>query len=137
MLHDDGALREMLRRCRSVAIVGAKDRPGSPVDGVGRYLLAAGLTVFPVHPVRQTVWGLAAFPSLADVPGEIDIVDLFRAPEHCPGHAREVLALAAMPKLFWMQSGIDSPEARAILAGLPVMAVADRCLMVEHRRLLA
>lgn len=137
MLYNDGALRELLRRCRTVAIVGAKDRPGSPVDGVGRYLLAAGFTVHPVHPVRKTVWGLDAFPTLADVPGPIDIVDLFRAPEHCAGHAREVAALATLPGIFWMQSGIDSPEARAVLTGLPITVVADRCLMVEHRRLLA
>jgi predicted CoA-binding protein len=137
MLQDDGALRALLRQCRTVAVVGAKDRPGSPVDGVGRYLIQAGLTVYPVHPVRKTVWGLAAYPSLADVPGAIDIVDLFRAPEHCPAHAREVAALAVTPRIFWMQSGIASPEAAAILSGLPVTVVSDRCLMVEHRRLLA
>ncbi|MEF3698361.1 CoA-binding protein [Desulfolutivibrio sp.] len=137
MLQDDSALRALLRQCRCVAVVGAKDRPGSPVDGVGRYLLRAGLTVYPVHPVRKTVWGLIAYPSLADVPGAIDIVDLFRAPEHCPAHAREVAALAVSPKIFWMQSGIASPEARAILAGRPITVVEDRCLMVEHQRLLA
>jgi predicted CoA-binding protein len=137
MLENDSALRALLRQCRSVAVVGAKDRPGSPVDGVGRYLLQAGLTVHPVHPVRKTVWGLAAYPSLADIPGPIDIVDLFRAPEHCPAHAREVAALAVSPKIFWMQSGIASPEARAILAEWPITVVEDRCLMVEHQRLLA
>lgn len=137
MLENDIALRALLRACRSVAVVGAKDRPGSPVDGVGRYLLQAGLTVFPVHPVRKTVWGLPAFPSLAELPGPVDIVDLFRAPEHCPAHAREVAALAVPPRLFWMQSGITNPEARAILAGLPITVVSDRCLMVEHQRLLA
>lgn len=137
MLENDIALRALLRECRSVAVVGAKDRPGSPVDGVGRYLLRAGFTVYPVHPVRKTVWGLAAFSSLAELPGPVDIVDLFRAPEHCPAHATEVAALPIPPRIFWMQLGIDSPEARVILAALPITVVADRCLMVEHQRLLA
>lgn len=137
MLDDDRALRALLRDCRTIAVVGAKDRPGSPVDSVGRYLLKAGFTIFPVHPVRKTVWGLAAYPSLADVPGPIDIVDLFRAPEHCPGHAREAASLVPLPRIFWMQSGIVSPDAVSILAGLPVTVVSDRCLMVEHQRLLA
>ncbi|QLA16463.1 CoA-binding protein [Desulfolutivibrio sulfoxidireducens] len=137
MLDDDRALRELLRTCRTVAVVGAKDRPGAPVDGVGRYLLDVGFTVYPVHPARKTVWGLTAYPSLADVPGPIDIVVLFRAPQHCPDHAREAVALVPPPRIFWMQSGISSPEAASILAGMPVHVVSDRCLMVEHRRLLA
>ncbi len=137
MLDDNRVLRALLRDCRTIAVVGAKDRPGSPVDDVGRYLLRAGFTVHPVHPVRKSVWGLTAYPSLADVPGPIDIVDLFRAAEHCPGHARETASLVPLPRIFWMQSGIVSPEAATILNGLPVTVVSDRCLMVEHQRLLA
>jgi hypothetical protein len=119
-----------------VAIIGAKDKPGSPVDRVGRYLLQAGFTVYPVHPVRQNVWGLPTYVKLQDIPGRIDIVNLFRASEHCAGHARETLELPTPPTIFWMQSGIASPEARSILSGTPVMVLEDLCLMVEHHRLL-
>ncbi|WP_235957031.1 CoA-binding protein [Fundidesulfovibrio magnetotacticus] len=128
-------MREALAGCRSVAVVGAKDKPGSPVDRVGRYLLEKGFTVYPVHPVRKTVWGLQAFPTLADVPGPVDIVNLFRAAEHCPAHARETLALPTLPRIFWMQLGIFSFEARSILAKSPVMVIEDSCLMVDHRRI--
>ena len=60
---------------------------------MGRYLLDKGYTIFPVHPVRKTVWGLTAYPDLASLPQPVDIIDLFRAPQYCPAHAQEVLAL--------------------------------------------
>ena len=66
----------------------------------------------------------------------MDIVDVFRAPQYCPEHAREVLALPWRPKIFWMQSGIASPEARKLLEATGVAVVEDACLMVEHARLL-
>jgi len=128
-------LKTLLAEVKTIAVVGASDRPGRPVDRVGRYLLDAGFDVVPVHPARRSVWGLPASRSLADVDRPIHCVDLFRAAEHCAGHAREVLALADPPLVFWMQSGIVSPEAEAILAPTGVRVVQDRCLMVEHRRL--
>lgn len=135
MLIGDAELRAILDGCTTVAVVGAKDKPGSAVDRVGRYLVETGFTVIPVHPVRKNVWGLETYPSLADIPIPVDIVNLFRAPEHCPEHARETLALPALPRVFWMQLGIFSFEARTILAKNPLSVVEDLCLMVEHRRL--
>ncbi len=135
MLIGDAQLREILSACSSVAIVGAKDKPGSPVDRVGRYMMEHGWTVLPVHPARKNVWGLETYPSLTDLPCGVDMVNLFRASEHCAQHARETLALAVLPKVFWMQVGISSFEARAILSQSPVTVVEDLCLRVEHRRL--
>ena len=115
------AIRDVLQRSRSIAIVGAKDKAGQPVDRVGRYLLDKGYTIFPVHPVRKTVWGLTAYPDLASLPQPVDIIDLFRAPQYCPAHAQE---------------GIRSAEARALLEPEQILVVEDLCLMVEHARLL-
>ena len=84
-MHDDD-LRSILARVKNIAVIGAKDKPG-PVDRVGRYLIEAGFTVFPVHPARKEVWGLPVSPTLADVPERIDLVDVFRAPEFCLAHA--------------------------------------------------
>lgn len=131
------ALRSLLQDAKSIAILGAKDKAGQPVDRVGRYLLDQGYTVYPVHPVRRAVWGLEAFPTLAALPAPVDIIDLFRAPQYCPEHAREVLLLPWRPRVFWMQSGIRSPEARELLRAVNLMVVEDACLMVEHARLLA
>ena len=137
MLIHDATLRELLRKTNTIAIVGAKDSPNSPVNMVGRYLLEQGFTVYPVHPARKTVWGLPVSRTLADLPGPVDMVNLFRAAQFCPGHAEETLALSPLPACFWMQSGISSPEAGEVLAGSGVFVVEDRCLMVEHRRLSA
>ena len=129
-------MRAVLGESRSIAIIGAKDKPGQAVDRVGRYLLEQGYRVVPVHPVRKTVWGLPAFATIAELPEPVDIINLFRAPEYCPGHAQEVLALGWKPKVFWMQLGIRSPEARQALAETGITVVEDSCIMVEHARLL-
>ena len=133
---DDRLMRAMLGESRSIAIIGAKDKPGQAVDRVGRYLLEQGYRVVPVHPVRKTVWGLPAFATIAELPEPVDIINLFRAPEYCPGHAQEVLTLGWKPKVFWMQLGIRSPEARQALAETGITVVEDSCIMVEHARLL-
>lgn len=131
----------LLQAARRVAVVGAKDKAGQPVDGVGRYLIEAGLKITPVHPVRATVWGLPVRTSILELDPDVDIIDLFRAATACPEHARETLTLIEKrrtdkPLVFWMQSGIDSAEAREILAHAEnVVVVADRCLMVAHRQL--
>ena len=133
----DDKIRALLSSAKTIAIVGAKDKQGQPVDAVGRYLIQAGYTVWPVHPVRRNAWGLSAFLSLAELPGTADIIKLFRAASACPAHAREVLALPWKPSAFWMQTGIRSPEAGQMLAAHNISVLEDMCIMVEHRRLFA
>lgn len=131
----DEKLKALLSEVKTIAVIGAVDKPGRPVDMVGRYLINAGYTIVPVHPVRKDVWGLTTYADVRDIPGPVDVVDVFRAPEHCPGHAREVLGMAALPKIFWLQSGITSAEACTCLGEHSITYIQDRCLMVEHRRL--
>lgn len=130
-------LRSMLQNVRKIAVVGAKDDPGQAVTNVGRYLINAGYEIFPVHPTREKVWGLTTYKSIGDLPEPMDLIDVFRAAEFCPDHAREVLALAERPKIFWMQLGIRSPEAAAMLKKEGIIVIEDACLMVEHRRAFA
>ncbi len=132
---DDTELAAFLGAARTIAVLGASDKPGRPVDRVGRYLIRAGYQVIPVHPVRKSVWDIPAWPCLAAVPHPVDIVNLFRAAEYCAGHARETLALPCPPLLFWMQSGIVSEEAMNLMRGRGIAAVQDACIMVEHARL--
>lgn len=134
-MHRDSELAALLAQVQTIAVVGAVDKPSRPVDSVGRYLMAAGFTVVPVHPQRTGVWGLPTYPNLASVPVPIDLVNLFRASESIPGHAREVLALKHRPLAFWMQQGIVSREAEAILAGSGIIVIQDRCLAVAHQGL--
>ncbi|WP_272701316.1 CoA-binding protein [Desulfovibrio sp. Fe33] len=131
MLIDMKELAPLLREVKTIAVVGAVDKPGRPVDMVGRALIEMGFTVIPVHPKRSDVWGLPTYASLGDIPTPVDMVDLFRSPQFCPEHAREVLAMSPLPRIFWMQSGITSPEAREILSGSGITVVEDRCSKVE------
>ena len=132
---DDQALRALFERVRSIAIVGAKDVAGQPVDRVGRYLMREGFDVFPIHPKRTGVWGLDTYRSLLALPKAVDMVVLFRAGLLCPSHADEVLRMTVKPACFWMQEGIHSEEARKMLEPSAVMVVEDVCVMVEHARL--
>lgn len=136
MLHSDQELTGLLSEVKTIAIVGAVDKPGRPVDRIGRYLMEHGFKVIPVHPKRKDVWGLPTYSSLLEIPEPVDLVNLFRRAEFCPDHARETLQLSPLPKALWMQSGIVSDEARMILKDVPVRVIEDRCIMVDHRNLL-
>jgi len=134
MLHNDKELAALLRKVKTIAIIGAVDKPNRPVDNVGREMMNMGFDIIPVHPARKDVWGLTTYTSVTEVPSRVDIVDLFRNAQFCPDHAREVLKMDPLPKIFWMQSGIASPEAREILAETDITIVEDRCLKVELQR---
>ena len=134
MLYNDKELAALLSEVKTIAVVGAVDKPNRPVDGVGREMMDMGFDIIPVHPARSDVWGLKTYKSVADIPAQVDIVDLFRNAKFCPDHAREVLTMNPLPRIFWMQSGIVSPEAREILADSNITVIEDRCLKVELQR---
>lgn len=135
----DAEMKTLLAGLKTIAVIGAKDKEGQPVDGVGRYLLRAGYTVLPVHPARKDVWGLHTYAKLDDLPPGlvVDAVVLFRASEHCAAHAREALRLSPLPKVFWMQEGIACPESGALMEAAGVAVVENLCIKKEHKRLLA
>ncbi|BDQ36456.1 CoA-binding protein [Pseudodesulfovibrio nedwellii] len=135
MLIDMKELAPLLRKVKTIAVVGAIDKPSRPVDGVGRTMINMGFDIIPVHPKRSDVWGLPTYQTVTDIPTPIDVVNLFRAAQFCPDHAREVLNMTPLPKIFWMQSGVISPEARKILEGSGIIVVEDRCLKVELQAL--
>lgn len=132
---DDNVLRVLFERVHSIAIVGAKDIAGQPVDRVGRYLIREGFEVFPIHPKRTGVWRLVTYRNLVALPKAVDMVVLFRASQLCFSHAVEVLRLAVKPVCFWMQEGISSKDSRALLEPAGITVVENACVMVEHARL--
>ncbi len=130
------ACHNVLQVAKVIAVIGAKDKKGHPVDMVGRYLLAVGYKVYPVHPVRKSVWGLPVYQSLAELPERVDIVNVFRASMHCLAHAKEIVSLPWKPQCFWMQLGIYSLSAAQLLAAQNIRVVEDLCIKMEHEKFL-
>ncbi|MFC4853157.1 CoA-binding protein [Actinophytocola glycyrrhizae] len=128
---DITVIERLVHESRTVAVVGLSADATRPSSGIARYLVRAGLTVFPVNPALTSWQGLTAYPSIADVPEHIDIVDVFRRPEHVPAIAEQ--AVAAGAGALWLQLGVISREGAAIAADGGLDVVMDRCLAVEHR----
>ena len=127
-------MEQVLRSMRTIAVVGASDRPDRPSHGVATYLQRAGFRVFAVNPkLSGELFGNPVYAALEDVPEPIDVVDVFRRPEDVPPVVESAIRVGA--KAIWLQLGITNAnaEARARDAGLSV--VANRCLKVEHARL--
>ncbi len=126
--------RKILRGARTVAVVGASANPARPANFVLTYLLSssADYEVWPVTPNDTEILGVKTFPSLADLPGAPDIVDVFRRADQLPGVAGE--AVAAGAKTFWMQLGLHSDEAVEIAHSAGLNVVSNRCLKIEHAR---
>jgi predicted CoA-binding protein len=130
-------IAEVVRNSRRVAVLGIKTeaQSGQPAFYVPEYLHRAGVDVVPVpvyYPDVTEILGKKVYRNLADIPGEIDLVDVFRRSQDVPPHLDDILA--AKPKAVWMQSGIRNEEAARRLAEAGIKVVQDRCLMVEHRR---
>ncbi len=135
-LLDETEIAATLRAARRIAVVGASPDPSRPSHEIMDYLLRVGYDCVPITPTSPEVLGRTTYPTLADAvaaTGPVDIVDVFRRAESCPAHARE--AVEAGAGCLWLQLGIASWEAArtAHAAGLGV--VMDRCIMVEHARL--
>jgi uncharacterized protein len=133
---DDQTLRQILAETRTIAVVGASDKPTRPSNEIYTYLVRTGrFQVFPVNPMITEIDGAQVFSRLADLPVAPDMVDVFRRLDDLPSVLDDVLALEQRPKTLWLQEGLwhDEVGREAEAAGLQV--VMDRCLMVEHARL--
>jgi len=123
----------ILGEARTIAVVGLSARRFRPSHGVAEYLQRAGYRIIPVNPKIAEVLGERSYASLDEVPEPVDIVDIFRRPEHVPEIVEAAIRKGA--KTIWMQEGVVHEEAarRAESAGLAV--IMDRCILKEHRRL--
>lgn len=128
------AIRSLLQQARTIAVVGISARHDRPSHEVAHYLQRAGYTIIPVNPAYEEVLGQKCYPSLHEVPGKIDLVDVFRKPAEVMAVVDEAIAVGAGS--VWLQLGVIAPDAadKAAAAGLKV--VSDRCTKIEHRRLI-
>jgi hypothetical protein len=129
----DEEIRELLRRVRTIAVVGLSPRTNRPSHGVAAQMQRFGYRIIPVRPAVDSVLGEKAYVSLREVPDPFDLVDVFRAPEYVDQIVDECIALGA--PAIWLQEGVvNIPAAeRARQAGLTV--IMDRCVYREYLRL--
>ena len=130
----DEDVKEILMKYRKIALVGASPKPERDSNDVMRYLLEHGYEVYPVNPRYDEVLGRKCYPSVLDIPDEVEIVDLFVRPEFTMDYVQQAMEKGA--KVVWFQFNTYSREAfrRAKEAGL--IAVAHRCIKQEHARLI-
>lgn len=124
---------DILRKSRTVAVVGISDKEERDSHKVARYLKAHGYRIIPVNPKLTEVLGEICYPDLRSVPEHIDVVDIFRSIEAIPGIVEEAVAVGA--NVVWMQLGLQHEDAarKARDAGLSV--VMNKCIKIEHSQL--
>ena len=137
LIDDEDGVRRVVQAARRVAVLGIKteDRSGEAAFYVPQYLAEAGVDVVPVpvyYPEVTEILGRKVYRKLVDVPGELDLVDVFRRPRDIEQHVEDILA--KRPRAVWFQSGIRNDEVAQRLAEAGIQVVQDRCLMVDHRR---
>ncbi len=140
LIESDDRIGELLRGARRVAVLGIKTEAQADQAAfyVPKFLADAGVDVVPVpvyYPEVERILGRPVYRKLADVPGPLDVVDVFRRPSDVTGHLDDLKA--KRPRAVWMQLGIRHAEVAKALAKDGILVVQDRCLMVEWRRLVA
>ena len=133
-------LAKTLASARTIAVVGCSPRAYQTSHRIAQYLMDAGYTVIPVTPHRDEILGQTAYPDLQSIPEDVqvDIVNVFRRAEHTEGVVRDAASRAEATgrrPLVWTQLGVHSPEAESAAAAAGLPYVAERCIMVDHRRM--
>ena len=138
IISDGAGIRQLLEESKRIAVLGIKTeaQSGQPAFYVASYLAQAGLEVIPVpvyYPDVKEILGKPVFRKIADIPGELDMVNVFRRSEDVPPHVDDILA--KKPKSVWMQLGIRNDAVAEKLAREGIKVVQNRCIMVDHRQL--
>jgi len=134
IVDDIAGLRRILAQTRTIAVVGLSANWYRPSYFAAKYMQDHGYRIVPVNPAYAEVLGERCYPTLAAVPGPVDLVDCFRKPAEIVPIAHEAIAKGA--KVLWMQLGIRNDEAAQIANGAGLDVVMDRCVKIEHARIL-
>jgi len=126
-------LKAILESSTTIAVVGASTHERKAANRIPRWLIKAGFTVIPVNPTADEILGQKAYPTLADIPVPVDIVDVFRPSEEAASVAEQAAAIGA--KTLWLQLGITSDEARKFASDAGMNFVEDNCLGVTVNEL--
>jgi predicted CoA-binding protein len=130
----DKEIKELLQRSKVIAVVGLSADEDKPSNGVARYLMKKGFKIIPVNPGRDTILGEKSYKSLSDIPGPVDVVDIFMRSDKVLPFVEEAARLK--PKAIWLQLGIKNDAAKEAAEKNGILFVQDRCVKTEHQRLL-
>ena len=136
LVEDDAGIRRVLEQAHRIAVLGIKVDSGQPAHYVAEYAQRAGYEIVPVpvyYPDVTEILGERVYRKVADVPGDVDMVNVFRRPADIPPHVDDILA--KKPSSVWFQLGIRNAAAAERLARAGIDVVQDRCLLVELRRI--
>lgn len=128
--HDD-PIADLLRKSKTIAVVGLSDNPMRPSHGVSAYMQSQGYRIIPVNPEIRELLGEKSCPSLGDVPEKIDIVNIFRRPEFVEEIVDQAIALKV--PAIWMQEDVVNEAAAEKARTAGIFVVMDRCILKEHR----
>jgi len=131
---NDDQVRDLLTRAKTIAVVGLSDKPHRASHGVSAYMQRNGYRIIPVNPNIDEALGEQAYPSLEDVPGPIDLINVFRRSRYVSPLV--VPTLESDTQAFWTQLGVRDNRAAAAIVDAGILVVQDRCLMQEHMRLM-
>ena len=120
----------ILRSSQSIAVVGFSPKINRPSHIVGKYLMEAGFTVYPVNPGVSEILGRTSYPDLKSIPAAVDVVDIFRRSEEVLPIVEAAIGIGA--KVIWMQQGIVNEEAAALAEKAGMQVVMDRCIKIDH-----
>jgi predicted CoA-binding protein len=126
-------IKKILHDCRTIAVVGLSSNPGRPSYGVASYMKRRDYKVIAVNPNETEVFGEKAYASLAEVPGKVDLVDIFRRSSEAGTAVDEAIAIGA--KAVWLQEGVIDGAAAQRAAAAGLLVVMDRCWLKEHARM--
>lgn len=126
-------IEEILRECRKIAVVGLSPKESRDSNKVARYLMEQGYEVIPVNPGQKEILGKTCYKSLADIPFQIDMADLFLNPTRVPQIVDQAIEIGV--NTIWMQFGVVHNEAALKAKESGIQVVMDRCIMVEHEKL--
>ena len=130
----DAEIKEVLTRYKKIAVVGLSPDESRPSFGVSQYMMKHGYEITGVRPAQKEIMGRPCYASLKDVPAPLEIVDVFRASDAIPAVVDECIPLK--PKVLWLQLGITHPEAEEKARKAGIIVISDKCILVEHRRLM-
>jgi len=133
-ISEDELKRRVLNACKTIAIVGLSDNPQRTSHRIGKYLQDAGYKIVPVNPGIKEALGEKAYPDLASIPFEVDLVDVFRRQDDIDTVVKD--ALEIKPKAVWLQLGLTCPGDKNRVQDAGTALIEDCCMMVEHRRLM-